>query len=148
MRVRLCKVIAYVSKRILANPRMRILTTNFKMLDFYRRPAPGIVGFAFLSDIVSSSSATSLGHCMYRAAHCHILVIPRPLPFGRANLRACIFHTGSYGSWLPGLCTGKRGLKPVQCEILYHIGQFAKSQNSLQNKGRPHLITPSFSTRS
>lgn len=144
----LCKVIANVNKRILANPRMTILTTNLKMLDFYGRRASGIVGFAFLTNIVPSSSATSLGHCMYRAAHCHILVIPRRLPFGRANLRACIFHTGIYGSWLPGLCTGKRGLKSVQCEILYDIGQFAKSQNSLQNKGRPHLITPTFSTRS
>lgn len=144
----LCKVIANVNKRILANSRMKILTTNFKMLDFYGRRAPGIVGFAFLTNIVSSSSATSLGHCMYRAAHCHILVIPRPLPFGRANLRACIFHNESYGSWLPGLYTGKRGLKPVQCEVLYDIGQFARSQNSLQNKGRPRLMTPTFSTRS
>ena len=131
---RLCKVIVNVNKRILANPRMTILTTNFKMLDFYGTRASGIVGFAFLAHIALSFSATSLGHCMYRAAHCHILVIPRPLPFGRANLRACIFHTRSYGSWLPDVCTGKRGLKPVQCEILYDIGQFAESQNSLQNK--------------
>ena len=141
------KVIATVNKRVMANPRLTILTTVFEMLDFYGRRASGIVGFAKLPQIVSSSSAFSLGHRMYRAAHCHILVIPQSLSWGWSNPRACTFHTGRYGSWLPVSCIGRCDLASVQCGNIYNTGQFARSQNSLQKKGRPHLITSTFLTK-
>ena len=124
----LCEVIANVNKGILANHGSKLLLAKCKMLHFCRRRASSIVGFADLTDAVSSSSSRSLVYRMYRAAHCHYLIISRSLSMELVQSNSIYLPHRKYGSWLPGLCTGRCGLESGQGGGLYNIAHFAKLQ--------------------